>query len=38
VPEQPIGSAPSGILVDPATDSVYAANLLGLGSLSIFTG
>jgi DNA-binding beta-propeller fold protein YncE len=35
---QAVGSGPNGLLVDPATDTVYAFNTLGSGSTSIFAG
>jgi DNA-binding beta-propeller fold protein YncE len=36
--EQAVGSQPNGIAVNPDTDTVYALNLFGGGSLSIFAG
>ena len=36
--EEAVGSQPFGLTVDPATDTVYTADLLGVGSLSIFKG
>jgi DNA-binding beta-propeller fold protein YncE len=35
---QPVGSEPFGILVNPATDTVYALTDLGAGAMSIFAG
>ncbi|MGA8524108.1 MAG: YncE family protein [Candidatus Dormiibacterota bacterium] len=37
-PEQATGSQPIGIAVNPDTDTVYALNLFGGGSMSIFAG
>ena len=37
-PEQAVGSQPIGIAVNPNTDTVYALNSFGRGSISIFAG